>query len=235
MSKRLFWSMFQTSWETAFTEKNIASAWRATGIFPYKPNKVLKIIKPIPTTPEKSPASLPMKMPLSEHAMRKAYRLLKTKSNVTAIEKIVRGSEQLAAKNDCLQHEIRGLREVLVLEKKKRNRGKRLNLLGEEDNGPQLFNPARIALAQAHAEEKEEAERQKKKAIESRKVKANALRLEKVREKEKRIAARVVKQQLKQAEKVHIEKERAAKKELREQAKIEKELKKAELAATQRK
>jgi hypothetical protein len=47
---------------------------------------------------------------------------------------------------DCAQHEIRGLTEAIKLEKRKRKHGKKLNLLGEEDEGPQLFSPAQIAV-----------------------------------------------------------------------------------------
>ena len=37
---------------------------------------------------------------------------------------------------DILEFEDKRLVETLKAEKQKRNRGKRLNLLGEEDNGP---------------------------------------------------------------------------------------------------
>lgn len=46
------------------------------------------------------------------------------------------GSEKLAAKVDVLEFENKRLIEALKVEKQKKNRGKRLNLLGEEDNSP---------------------------------------------------------------------------------------------------
>ena len=45
---------------------------------------------------------------------------------------------------NCLQFENQGLLEALNVEKKKRVRGKWLNLLGEEDNGPRLFSPSGV-------------------------------------------------------------------------------------------
>ncbi len=51
-----------------------------------------------------------------------------------------------------MQHSIdeytkRGLVETIKDEKKKRRRGKKLNVLGEEDYGPQFFSPTTIKHA----------------------------------------------------------------------------------------
>lgn len=54
------------------------------------------------------------------------------------------GSEKLAIKVDILKFENKRLIEALKIEKQKRNKGKSLNLLGEEDNGLQLFSPSWI-------------------------------------------------------------------------------------------
>lgn len=43
--------------------------------------------------------------------------------------------------------EFEGLIEALKVEKQKRNRGRRFNLLEEEDNGPQLFSPLHVYVA----------------------------------------------------------------------------------------
>ena len=79
---------------------------------------------------------------------------------------MLRGSEKLTAKVDVLEFENKGLIEALKVEKQKRNRGKRLNLLGEEDNGPQLFSPR---AAREFAAQKEAEEEQYKKNIEKKK------------------------------------------------------------------
>ena len=48
-----------------------------------------------------------------------------------------------------------GLLETLKNEKKRRQRGKRLNLVGEEDSGAQLFYALRVRAALAYKAEKE--------------------------------------------------------------------------------
>lgn len=45
---------------------------------------------------------------------------------------------------DILEFENKTLIGALKIEKPKRNRGKKLNLLSENDNGPQLFSPSQI-------------------------------------------------------------------------------------------
>lgn len=41
MSKRSFYWFFKGEWEASFTSENIESAWRATGIWPFNPEKLL--------------------------------------------------------------------------------------------------------------------------------------------------------------------------------------------------
>ena len=77
--------------------------------------------------------------------MHKAYKksLLETQ-----LEKIIHTNTRFAAQNFIAKHTITKLIWALKTEKKKQNRGKRLNLVGEEDNRPQLFtlNQVRQAL-----------------------------------------------------------------------------------------
>ena len=75
----------------------------------------------------------------------------------------------MAAKVECLEFENKGLLEALKTKKKKRNRGKRLNLLGEEDNSPQLFSPSKIQAACEYAQSKEAEKEQYKKNAEEKK------------------------------------------------------------------
>ena len=79
--------------------------------------------------------------------MRQLARQGKLDAKDTYIQAMLRGSEKLAAKVDVLEFENKRLIEALKVEKQKRTRGKRLNLLGEEDNSPQLFLPSRVRAA----------------------------------------------------------------------------------------
>jgi len=46
MTKRDFFKCFFPAWQKAFTDKNIASSWCKTGLFPFNPALVLDKLKP---------------------------------------------------------------------------------------------------------------------------------------------------------------------------------------------
>jgi hypothetical protein len=70
---------------------------------------------------------------------------------------------RLTAKFEIQSHENRGLRAVIIEEKKRKHRGKRLNLLGEEAaSEPQFFSPTKVIAARAYQENKEAAETDKR-------------------------------------------------------------------------
>jgi hypothetical protein len=103
--------------------------------------------------------------PLTCRITRRTHREYKKALTRKGLELIFRGHEQLAAQDSINKHIIKGLQQSLQLEKRKRNRGKRLNLVGEEDCGPQFFTPERVRAAiayQAEKEREEEAEKQAK-------------------------------------------------------------------------
>ena len=70
---------------------------------------------------------------------------------------------RLAARLDIQNHEIQGLRGALIGEKKRRERKKHLNLVGEEVNSaPQFFSPQKVLQARAFQETKEAVEQEEK-------------------------------------------------------------------------
>lgn len=86
------------------------------------------------------------------------------------IQALLRRSKQLAAQINCLQFKNKGILEALKVEKRKRGRGKQLNLLREENNGPQLFSPSRVKAAQDFAIAKKQKINKKKKLVEEKRV-----------------------------------------------------------------
>ena len=132
ITKRAFWTVFLPAWKQAFTPENIASDFEKTGIFPYKPRLILDVITKPP--PIESPKSI--KTPISCRAIRRAHRAYKFKPNPAQLAIIFRGHERAAADRTIAIYVNRGLQEALRMEKKKRRRGKRLNLLGQEDSRP---------------------------------------------------------------------------------------------------
>ncbi|SLM34678.1 hypothetical protein LPUS_03585 [Lasallia pustulata] len=140
MLKRAFWNVFWPAWKLAFTPKNIASGYAETGIFPYNPSLVLDvIIKPQPTEPYVASGS--PKKPMIGCAVCRLQKAYKKAPSEPLVAKLFRANEHLAAENSIGTHMILGLTAALREEKRRRKRGKRLNLLGEEEPEPQFFSP----------------------------------------------------------------------------------------------
>ena len=98
------------------------------------------------------------------------HRVYKLKPIVTFLSKILRSHELLAAGRFIDKHVIQEQEKALKQEKKRRKRGQRLNLVGEEDSGAQLFSPTRVAAARKYQAAKEETDRLNREGIESRKA-----------------------------------------------------------------
>ena len=150
--------MFWDSWDKSFTNQNIISAFQATGIFLYNPNKLLTIIDYKPTTPIKSFTKASEKTPLSTWAFHHTFWQHKKQPSPKLWDQIAHGNERAAAMHKITQYELKGLTEAFQLEKKKAKHGKHLNLLGKEDSGPQLFSPFWIIAARTFLAAKEKAE-----------------------------------------------------------------------------
>lgn len=108
MNRRMFYPFFKKAWETSFTEENIESAQRATGIWPYNPEKTFSIcVKKLSCTPAKKlHVRFALKTPLPSHAMRQLAREGYLNARDYYIQAMLRGSEQLAAKANCLELNI---------------------------------------------------------------------------------------------------------------------------------
>ena len=106
---------------------------------------------------------------------------------------------------------IKGLQNSLQIEKTKRKRGKRLNLLGQEDNGPQFFTPDRVKAAITYQAQKEdEKELEKRVRIENKARKA--LEREEIKARKKLAAEKRLQQRVQaQSEKLQKSIERAEK------------------------
>ena len=162
MSKRFFWPLFNKAWKTAFTSVNIESAYANTGVWPLNPaiilNKMKSNLKSNSTPSKEAPKT--MKTPLTSRGIRTLHRILKgNPKDDEALNKLFLVSERLAALNSIMSYELNGLTQVIHMEKKKRNQGKRLNLLGEEAGGPQLFSSNQVIRVKAILFKKEEGER----------------------------------------------------------------------------
>jgi hypothetical protein len=157
MSKRLFYPLFRDAFEEAFEKSRIEHAFEKAGIWPFNPSAVIDILKK--PSPEESSQLEKPKTPMTSRAIRRIHREYKANHSVSKLKLILHGHEKLAAQHSIDEHIINGLQEAFKIEKKKRARGKRLNLIGQEDdNGPQFFSPSAIQAARRFQEDKENEE-----------------------------------------------------------------------------
>ena len=116
--------------------------------------------------------------------MHKAYIKVSSQSVFT---KILRANERLAVEHSIDQHIIKGLTEALRNEKKRKERGKKLNLLGEEGSGPQFFSSGKVQVARNRLEVKETEKVQKQQDLEEKKALAAAAKKHKEEAKAQRL------------------------------------------------
>lgn len=211
MSKRLFYPMFRDAWNEAFNETNVLKAFAKTGIWPQDPSKVLDTIrKPLPATPTKL-CSGQIKTPQTAKAIRRAHQAYRRDREEPVLCKIMEANIKLSAQVSIQKHIINGLTGALKLEKKKRQRGKALNLVGEADNGPQFYGPEEIARAQQFQGEKAAAEQADRDRIEANKAQALANKVRKEAEKAERALQAVARRQHAEEEQARKAAEKAAK------------------------
>jgi len=91
-----------------------------------------------------------------------------------AFRKLTKANETNAAKASIAEHRAESLKEALQLEKKKRRRGKKLNLTGEPSGKAQFFGTAEVLAAIAREDAKvtqaEQDKLDKQKAKEDTKI-----------------------------------------------------------------
>lgn len=217
MSKRAFWGVFLPAWKQAFTPKNIASGFAKTGIFPCNPSLLLDVITK-PQLIEASDVSQLLETPMTGRAVRRMQRAYAIAPTKPILAKIFRATERLAAHHSIDQHVVKGLCDSLKDEKKRRKRGKRLNLLGEEDSGPQFFSPGRVQAARDWQATKEEEEAQHQLNIEEKRALTAAKKQQKEEEKLQRAEIAAEKRRLVMEAKAAKAAEKQAQKELKEVA-----------------
>ena len=68
--------------------------------------------------------------------------------------------------------------EALKAEKKKRNKSKKLNLLGEKDDGLQLFSLLKVQVARNFVYNKEVKKEQQRRDVKGKKKKKKAIKID---------------------------------------------------------
>ena len=103
--------------------------------------------------------SLEPQTPITSHAIHWIHQQYKLDNSDRKLKLILRSYEKLATQYSINEHIINGLQEAFKIEKKKRTKGKRLNLISlEDDSGPQFFSPSQIQATRRFQAEKEDEE-----------------------------------------------------------------------------
>jgi hypothetical protein len=183
VTKRLFWLLFKDAWDASFTTSNIESSWRKTGIWPFNPPIILDTIKRPVTPPSSSYEGV--KTPTTVKGLRNFQRFCLKDPSTIKLKKLLRANETLLTRVSIAEHRTRNLLQALQIEKKKRQRSKKLqlNLAGDETSHGQWWGVPEIQRAAAKLEEKEIEE--KVRAAEKEQQKIEKEMKKRQREKEK--------------------------------------------------
>jgi hypothetical protein len=131
-------------------------------------------------------------------------------------------SEKLTAELEIAQYRIQGLEKTIIHKKKKRKRGKAMNLYdpGEKEGEALFFSPARIGRVRARNADDKQAEEQRKQIVSDKKRQRAIARDEKAREaEEKRIARDFARQTARE----ELAREKAERQAIRQTKKAQKE------------
>jgi len=86
---------------------------------------------------------------MTSKSIRRAQEAFKANHTKENLNVILCSQERLASQHKVDNKHIQaGFSDTLKKEKKRRKRGKKLNLVGEEDSGAQLFHSLRLCAAQ---------------------------------------------------------------------------------------
>jgi hypothetical protein len=114
--------------------ENINSAFTQTGIWPFNLSIILDKYEQRPVTPlqDLEREKHCVKTPYSVRGIRQFNKAILKSPSKEMISKLIKANEVNSSQAAIAQYQVKGLKEALVIEKKKRKRGKKLNLIGED-------------------------------------------------------------------------------------------------------
>jgi hypothetical protein len=133
-----------------------------------------------------------LKTPTTTKAIRKFQKACWADPSKAKLKKLFCANETLAAWTSIAEHRARNLQEALLIEKKKRQHGKRLNLCGEE---AQWYGVPEVQKARAYLAIKMAKEEQEKLDKEKKKIEVKTKHQEKEAEKKAKAQQRDIAQQ----------------------------------------
>lgn len=211
LGKAHFFSLFWPAFQKAFTIKNIASAWRKTGLLPFDPEQVLSQIRPQGLISRPSSSDSTHSGALLSSYWPQVSRLLKAGIGINPgpkLRRVANTLEHFAAENDILRAEIQGLKRQVIVEKRRKIRSKPLfDSIRDESKGL-ISSPRKIQEAK---ELKIVKENEKEKLAEEKALEKEEKRRIKETNASKMAQKKEEKQQTRLRKAKEIEEKRAAK------------------------
>ena len=227
ITKRVFWSLFRNTWASALTFSNIRAGFSATGIHLLQSSKVLQQLKTKTPSPPVSDNELKRKTPNSVRGVRRAIKAARVEDPELAesLDLIVRATEKLAIQKEILEHENQGLQAALIGEKKRRKRGKAMELFAKDEPGQAMFfSPGKIAAVK---ERQQELKTQKKSERLAKETEKHFRAIERERKTQETRDRKIARQELaaqKRETKEREKKARALQKQANQQLRFEQQL-----------
>jgi hypothetical protein len=134
---------------------------------------------------------------------------------------LLRAGEKFTTKLKIVRYKNNGLQKAIIYEKKKRKRGKAINLYDPDKKKRQtlFFSPAKVARVRQRNADLKQAERQRKQNLSDKKLQAAIARAEKAREAEEKKNQRLL---LRQTARERVAQKKAERKAVREAQRVQK-------------
>lgn len=226
INKKHFWSLFKPAFDLAFTKKNIDSGWRKTGLFPLNEEVILSQVRITNTPPPTNEPDYFTITPSDWQQTSEHFKATYGKAITRDERKVYKTIDYLCAKAKSQQIEIEDLQTRIEFQEKNSKRRQPLfaELRAQSDTKAIFFSPAkvqsaRILLAQRE-QDKIDEERRKQVQKDNRAELKLQQEIEKARKQEDRVIAKAERERL-----------AAEKKQAREASRLQKEAKKAIVAA----
>jgi hypothetical protein len=193
VTKGDFFPLFWSAWQSAFTTETILKSFEATGIWPMEPEVILKRFERESSREQGEGEAGPSALKASD--WRHMERLVRSAVRDTTAEDsklLSQTLHSLAAQNELLHHENKGLREALTVKRRHKKRGKPLDLQQREEyhGGAVFWSPRKLREARAREAVVQHQEHEEQLAKANRKELQAAAKLLREQEAEERRVAR---------------------------------------------
>jgi hypothetical protein len=189
ITKRDFFRLFNKAWQTTFTPKLIASAFKSTGIEPLDPSVILNKFNQKQVDRPSSAESTQLVLSITDwRAIRALLAEVVDSMDDRRTRTLGNSIQKLIVQTQLLSAEVDGLRGALANEKKRRQRGKPLQLAAPTENqgGAIFWSPNKVLQYRDRQVQKEAAAEAQRLQKEEDKI----LREEKKAEKQRQLEER---------------------------------------------